>query len=237
MSLAVPLIHLAELADAEAALEAHLTDRSEEWAARPSALPQWSRAHVVAHLAGNARGLVNLTEWAASGHPHPMYPSAEERASEIERLAALGWDDLRTEVTTAAATLAHALGHLSEPVAERHLRLGSGAIVNVCDLAATRIREIEIHRVDLDDDYRAAAWSPRFTLRTLSQLVPFFRNKRAMPVATLRSIDSGNCWSVGDAGPDLIGDEAQLLAWLVGRPYEAVTTSDSADVPTAPVWL
>ena len=127
MSLAVPLTHLAELADAEAALAAHVADRGELWASAPSALPRWTRAHVVAHLAGNARGMVNLTQWAASGTTTPIYPSPEERAP-----------------------------------------------VNVCDLASTRIREVEIHRDDVADEHQAADWSPQFTLRTLDQAVPFF---------------------------------------------------------------
>jgi len=237
MCLAVPLTDLSELAEAEATLEAHLADRGEQWVKAPSALPHWTRAHVVAHLAGNARGLMNLTEWAASGTPTPMYPTPEERASEIERLAATDWPDLRAELTEASAALAEALTQLTEPVAERDLRLGSGATVNVCDLAAARVREIEIHRVDLADDYRASAWSRRFTLRTLSQLAPFFRAARDVPVTTLRSIDSGSCWTVGDRGPDLLGEEAQLLAWLVGRPYEPVSTSDGAEVPSAPAWV
>ncbi len=240
MSLAVPLTHLAELADAEAALAAHIADRGEQWASAPSVLPGWTRAHVVAHLAGNARGMVNLTLWAASGTPTPMYPSTEERASEIERLARFGWADLRAELAAASTALTEALGRLTEPVAERHLRLGSGAPVNVCDLASARIREIEIHRVDLADDYRASDWSPQFTLRTLGQAVPFFLAKRDVPIATLRSVDSGNCWTVGKSDspqPDLIGDEAQLLAWLLGRPYESVATNDGTDVPAAPVWV
>ena len=184
--------------------------------------------------------MVNLTRWAASGTPTPMYPSTEERASEIERLAGFGWADLRAELVAASAALAEALGRLTEPVAERHLRLGSGAPVNVCDLASARIREIEIHRVDLADDYRASDWSPQFTLRTLGQAAPFFLAAREVPVCTLRSVDSGNCWTVGKRGstqPDLLGKEAQLLAWLLGRPYESVTTNDGTDVPAAPAWV
>jgi maleylpyruvate isomerase len=236
MSLAVPLTHLAELADAEAALASHIAERDERWAREPSGLPQWTRAHVVAHLAGNARGLVNLTRWAASGTRTPMYPSPEERASEIERLSRFGWTDLQAELGDGSAELAEALGGLTEPVAERQLPLGSGAPVKVCDLASSRIREVEIHRVDLVDSYRASDWSAQFTLRTLSQLAPFFVTARDVPIATLRSVDSGSCWTVGRRGPDLVGAEAQLLAWLVGRPCESVSTSNGTKVPAAPAW-
>ena len=35
--------------------------------AQPSALPDWTRAHVIAHIDGNARALSNLVTWAAIG--------------------------------------------------------------------------------------------------------------------------------------------------------------------------
>src|SRR5215204_7161663 len=142
MSLASPLTHLAELARAEAALQEHLRQRDASWAQQASTLPNWSRAHVAGHLVGNALGLVNLTEWARSGFETAMYPSAQERAAEIGRRAALPWDALNAEVAASAEVLGVALAGLVEPVAQRHLRLGSGSQVTVCDLAAVRIREI-----------------------------------------------------------------------------------------------
>jgi len=43
------------------ALVAKLSDAE---LAEPSALPEWSRAHVVAHLARNAEALIRLVTWA-----------------------------------------------------------------------------------------------------------------------------------------------------------------------------
>jgi uncharacterized protein (TIGR03083 family) len=51
----------------------------------PSALPGWSRTHLLAHLAANADALGNLVRWAATGQPTPMYASPGERAAGIER--------------------------------------------------------------------------------------------------------------------------------------------------------
>ena len=76
MSLAIPLTHLTELAAVEACLAADLTGRDAAWAAEPSGLPGWTRAQVVGHLAGNAYGMVNLCEWAASGRRDPHVPVA-----------------------------------------------------------------------------------------------------------------------------------------------------------------
>jgi len=71
----------------------------------------------------------------------------------------------------------------------------------------------------------------------LGQVAPFFLASRDVPITTLRSVDSGNCWIVGRRGPDLLGDEAHLLAWLLGRRYESVATNDGTDVPAAPAWV
>jgi len=237
MSLATPLTQLAELSVVEEDLAHDLAERDAAWAQAPSGLPGWTRAHVVGHVAGNAYGLVSLTSWADSGVETPMYPSSEARAEEIERRAALPWGDLLSEVTAAVAALAEALGNLREPVAARHLTMGSGATVLVTDLAAIRIREVEIHRVDLASDYRASDWSNTFTLRTLGELVPFFATRRTVPVRHLRCVDTGNCWRVGESGPDLLGAAADLLAWLLGRQHASIRTSDDSALPSAPAWV
>jgi maleylpyruvate isomerase len=237
MSLATPLTHLAELASVEEELAADLQSRDPAWSRADSALPGWTRAHVVAHLTGNALGLINLTRWAATGTETPMYPSKEARASEIDRRAALPWDELLADHTKASGALRSALLGLTEPLAERALRLGSGARADAWGLGAIRIREVEIHRVDLAADYMASDWSSNFTLRTLSELTPFFRDQREVPVRVLRATDTGNCWVVGSGTTDLQGHEADLLAWLVGRPYRDVTTTDHSGVPQAPPWV
>ena len=236
-SLAVPLTHLTELATAEACLRADLAGRDPEWAASPSGLPGWSRAQLVGHLAGSALGLVNLCDWAATGVETPMYESPEVRAAEIDERAALPWADLVAEVNAAGTALAARLATLFEPVSTRSLRLASGAAVNPADIAAVRIREIEIHRVDLAAEYQPVDWSQPFTVRTLHQLTPFFREQRHVGAQVLRCVDSGNCWTVGVEGPDLWGTEADLLAWLIGRPHGPLRTSDTSALPDAPVWV
>ena len=105
------------------------------------------------------------------------------------------------------------------------------------DLGVIRIREIEIHRVDLAAEYQPVDWAEPFTIRTFGQLAPFFLNKREVPAHMLRSVDSGRCWEVGAAGPDLLGIEADLLAWLLGRPHGPLRTSDDSPLPVAPAWV
>ena len=237
MSLAVPLTHLTELAAAEACLTADLAGRDVAWAGQPSGLPGWTRAQVVGHLAGNAYGMANLCEWAASGVETPMYPSPEARSAEIDRRASLPWPELVADVHAGAERLADRLAALQEPLGARNLRLGSGSAVTAADLASVRIREVEIHRIDLGAEYQPIDWAEPFTLRTLGQVAPFFRGHRDVPVKVLRSVDSGRCWEVGSTGPDLLGTEADLLAWLLGRPHGPLRTSDASPLPVAPAWV
>ena len=75
----------------------------------PSALPGWSRAHVIGHLARNAEALVRLATWAQTGVETPMYADREQRAAEIERSAALPADTLRAQLADTAAALDTAL--------------------------------------------------------------------------------------------------------------------------------
>ncbi|WP_275562766.1 maleylpyruvate isomerase N-terminal domain-containing protein [Streptomyces sp. 5-6(2022)] len=69
--------------------------------ARPSALPGWSRAHLVAHVARDADALVNLLNWARTGVDSSMYASADQRAREIEEDARRRPEDLRAELLAA----------------------------------------------------------------------------------------------------------------------------------------
>jgi maleylpyruvate isomerase len=234
---ALPRTHLTELAASEAALSADLGGRDQAWAAAPSALPGWTRSHVVGHLAGNALGLLNLARWAESGVETPMYASPEDRSTEIDRRAALPWSELVAEARTTAHELGSALDHLREPLGTRTLRLGSGAEIGAWELAAVRIREIEVHRVDLGAEYRPVDWSPAFTIRTLDQVTPFFRSRREVPAQYLRCTDTGRCWEVGRSGPDVVGTESDLLAWLLGRAHPGVRTTDGTPLPVAPEWV
>ncbi len=71
----------------------------------PSALPGWTRAHVVAHLARNAEALRDLLTWARTGVETPMYTSREQRAADIEHGAGRPPEQLRREVVGTAGRL------------------------------------------------------------------------------------------------------------------------------------
>ena len=238
MSLAVPLTHLTELATVEACLAADLAGRDAGWAAQPSGLPGWTRAQVVAHLAGNAYGMINLCEWAASGVETPMYPTPEDRAARSSGARPCPGPISSQDVHAGAEALTARLANLNEPIGARTVRLGSGAAVIAADLAATR---------GSARSRSTASTSPPSTSRSTGQnrsrsapsasSPPSSAASRDVPARMLRSVDTGRCWEVGSAGPDLLGTEADLLAWLLGRAHGPLRTSDDSPLPVAPAWV
>src|SRR4051812_29859975 len=101
-------------ADGERAVARLVDGLTDDDLAAPSGLPDWSRAHVVAHLARNADALVNLLTWARTGVETPMYPSREARNAGIETTAAQPAAELRADYSAACARFADAVDALPE---------------------------------------------------------------------------------------------------------------------------
>ena len=74
---------LAWAADGAAHLRGMMLRMGDDAFAARSALPDWTRAHVLTHVARNAEALGNLIEWARTGRPKPAYASREQRNADI----------------------------------------------------------------------------------------------------------------------------------------------------------
>jgi maleylpyruvate isomerase len=170
-------------------------------ARRPSLLPGWTVGHVITHIARNADGMVRLVEWARTGRPTPMYPSVESRSQEIEAGSGRSPADLLGDVQISATRLGVALELLATAGDDALDRLvvfgpprpGQAPDTPARSLPFARLRELEIHHVDLGLDYRPSSWSPDFVERTL-----LYVHSRSGAV-------------------DVIGDPAEVLAWRIGR--------------------
>ncbi len=226
---------LAELATSTERWVAAVTALDDVALRQPSLLPGWTRGHVVAHLARNADGLVNLVHWARTGVETPMYPGGRAgRDADIERDAGRP-SAVQVEDTQASCRrLAAALAELPAQALEVEVRIGSGATLRAGDLPLRRIREVEVHLVDLGTGYRPADWTGTFAERTLDELMPSLRDS---PVAALHDPATGQTWQLAPAGPTLAGPASGLLAWLLGRSDGADLSYDGAgSVPSAPPW-
>jgi maleylpyruvate isomerase len=106
--------------------------------AEPSLLPGWSRAHVLAHLAMNAKGLAGVLTTLGQADPLPMYASNERRDGDIDALAAQPPARVADRVAVGASMLAQHLG--GGPTPEGALEAVGAAGQLASDLAAARER-------------------------------------------------------------------------------------------------
>jgi maleylpyruvate isomerase len=108
-------------------------------------------------------------------------------------------------------------------------------------LIGARWREIEIHRVDLDDGYGPGDWPASFVAPLLPSLLDPERLGPRLPVGVAVGVadsDSGRRWEVGPPSARrvaVVGPSWALAAWLLGRP-EAVRDQLGSPPPLSP-WL
>lgn len=167
---------------------------SDEQFAEATALPGWSRAHVVAHVHFNAEALLRLLHWARTGERTPMYEGPQQRAAEIEDGAALPPPELRRLLHDSTERLAAALDGLPQAAWNREVVTAQGRTVPAREVVWMRTREVAIHAVDLDTGTR------------FSDLPDDLNTALVADVAQKR------CAS---------GDAAALASWLTGRTAEA----------------
>lgn len=211
--------------------------RGDDWSA-PSLLPDWSRAHVVAHLALNGEALGGVLRGAADGEPVPMYPSQDARDTDIADLAAGDHAELRGRLLASLTTFEDAVVELPEEKwSGRFARTDAddpSFPLNAVPLM--RVREIEVHHADLGAGYAADQWPTAFAETVVEGMV-----RRLDPETPFRvtPLDSEKSWDVGDVGDDapvVTGPVAQVAWWLTGRePGDQVTCSRGV-LPTIGAW-
>ena len=97
---------------------------------RPTALPDWTGRHLVAHVHYNAMALLRLTRWAATGQESRMYASSGQRSSEIEDGATRPAAELRDLVQRSAADLEVALDGLPDEAWHASVVTAQGRVVS-----------------------------------------------------------------------------------------------------------
>ncbi len=94
-------------------LEQTAAETTDDQARAPSRLPDWSRGHVLTHLARNADGLRNLLVWARTGVETPQYPSVQARNNGIKAGAGRSAAELAADIAESAAQFAAEAARLS----------------------------------------------------------------------------------------------------------------------------
>ena len=210
--------------------------RGDDWAA-PSLLPGWSRAHVVAHLALNGEALSAVLLGVVEGQPVPMYASQDQRDAEIEELAGAEHPELRERLLASTTTFTEAAQAVPDDAwAGRFERTPGGRSLPLHAVPTMRLRELEIHHVDLDVGYSPDDWPPGFAEGVVDGMVRRLDPEQGFRVAPL---DTRRSWDVGDPGADPVvvtGPVAHVAWWLTGRPADERVTSSSGELPTIGGW-
>ena len=84
----------------------------DDWEA-PSLLPDWSRAHVAAHLALNGEALAGVLGGEVDRASAPMYESPERRDGDIDELAAADHVEIRERLLASTVTVPEAVQALA----------------------------------------------------------------------------------------------------------------------------
>ena len=226
-------------ADGAAYLRGMLTRMGDEAFAKPSSLPNWTRAHVLTHVARNADALINLLTWARTGVPTPPYSSTEQRNADIEAGAKRSPAEIRADLVASSNRLAAAVRGMPEEAWSARVDF-RGRRILASDVLWLRAREVWIHAIDLDagasfDDL------PRPMLRELlTDVSATFSARKDVPRLLLAPSDESRTWNVGE-GPDPVevrGPAAAVAAWLLGRSKgRDLRTAEGARPPALPAWL
>ncbi|MEU7091520.1 maleylpyruvate isomerase family mycothiol-dependent enzyme [Kitasatospora aureofaciens] len=184
----------------------------------PSALPGWTRGHVLAHLARNADSLVNLLTGARTGTDIPQYASEEEREQGIQDGAGRPLEEQLADLRESHERFLAAVALMNDEDWAAEVRHRSGAVFPACDLVRKRLGELEYHLVDLDGGYSPASWPEPFAVAEFHSLALRLHGTD-LPAVELVAEDTGDRGLIGSGPVSLTvqGPVRALLAWLSGR--------------------
>jgi maleylpyruvate isomerase len=206
--------------------------------AGPSLLPGWTRGHVLAHIARNADGLTNLLTWARTGIRTPQYPSWQSRNDDIEagagRPASTHADDLRAAVDRFAGAAAEMTPAAWAVVLDTENPQPAARI------PWRRLREVEVHHVDLAAGYGPADWPDAFSHRLLHEVCAHLRERPEASPLLVHAADLGHDLAIGEpaGAPTVTGPAYALAGWLTGRTEgDGLSITPTGPLPTLPDWI
>jgi len=156
-----------QVARSQGRLDAALQTLTEPQVRGPSALPGWARAHVLAHLAGNATAMAEMFEGYARGEEVQQYAgSPDRREAEIDTVSTRPADQLIDLVRDTGARCLAAYRVMPDWSGSLRWRSGRWPVTRG---PVSRWREIEIHRLDLDLGYTPSDWPAQFVAFNLER--------------------------------------------------------------------
>jgi maleylpyruvate isomerase len=217
---AVDSLYLARIGAATGKLLVTVSGLDDVAMSQPSLLPGWDRALVVTHLAANADGLRRALEAAARGEIGEIYPGgAPAREAEIQAGRGQPALVLERRLREACDRLASALVAADDDVWHKpaihisgEVKIGPGPIVG-------RLREVEIHHVDLNCAYSPEDWPFQWVVEEMDRAMLGLPDRLPADMAVvLAATDGDQHWVAGSGDAiEIAGSTAQLFAWVIGR--------------------
>jgi maleylpyruvate isomerase len=231
-----PLVLLPEIDRATARLLATARKLDDADLAAPSRLPGWTRGHVLAHLARNADGCVNLLTWARTGIETPQYASDERRDADIETGAGRSGAEQVADLVASAERVDEAVAQMPADAWAAIVRWRSGRARPAAYVTWARLCEVEVHHTDLDAGYTPTDWSDAFVHRLLHELAVDLAN--GMAPVRLHTVDLGHELTIGpDPTVTVSGPGPAIASWLAGRSAgTGLTVTPDGPLPTVPIW-
>jgi maleylpyruvate isomerase len=202
----------------------------------PTALPGWTRAYLLSHIAANADALRNLVHWARTGEERRMYSSTEAREADIAAGALLPAAELRAWAASSAADLAADLAALDGvgDAWDAKIITAQGLTRTASEIPWMRSREIYIHAIDLAAGTTFADLPPDFLAALLDDVTARRSAVGGGPALIIAATDTGGRWDVAGTGSPVpvSGPLPDLTAYLTGRPAPSLPAA-----PVLPPWL
>jgi maleylpyruvate isomerase len=227
-----PLVLLGDVDRATELLLRTAEDLDPTTISAPSLLPGWTIGHVLTHVARNADAQTNLLTWARTGTKTPMYASPSTRAEGIEAGAAR---PLREQIEDIRATHERFADAGAAMSAEAWTFVIPDTGLSAGAVPWSRLREVEVHHVDLGAGYTPADWTDAFALRLLREIVI----GADAPAMVLRPWGIEHSLTIGaDPGAPVIGGPTKsIAAWLAGRADGGdLTVSPDGELPVPATW-
>ncbi|MEO3861297.1 maleylpyruvate isomerase family mycothiol-dependent enzyme [Acrocarpospora sp. B8E8] len=204
----------------------------------PSRLPGWSRGHVITHVARSGDSLINLFTWARTGVPIPQYPNMDVRNADIEAGAGRPAKEQLADLEESADRFAAAAGEMTESDWTVMVGAMTGGNHPAWYVLMRRLREVEIHHVDLGRGYDWPDWPEQYVVWDFHDTMRSW-TPGAGPVSEIRVVAGDEAhdetWTGLGEGPSVQGSRRDLLAWLTGR-TTGHRLSASGPLPTPPSW-
>ncbi|UYM04889.1 maleylpyruvate isomerase family mycothiol-dependent enzyme [Solicola gregarius] len=201
----------------------------------PSTLPDWTRGHLLTHVARNAGAVQNLCAWARTGDETPMYASRDKRAADIEAGSTRSADELIADVEKTAKALALDLEVLPQRRWLAEVRHGgTGDAKPAWWIPMMRLGEIELHHVDLNVGYEPVEWPSAWVRNTLPDAAHDLERQAGEPLS-LEATDVELRVGADDART-VSGPTTDLLAWVTGRSNGSALTISAGKLPKLGEW-